>query len=58
MEGLQDGQISLAWNIAAFQRQKKLKKMETYLSKEKKQLPVNVADKMRTMFGAHNKKVK
>jgi hypothetical protein len=58
MEGLQDGQISLAWNIAAFQRQKKLKKLETYFSKEKTAPPIDVAAKMRSMFKVHNEKVK
>jgi len=56
MEGLQDGKTTLAWNIAAFQRQKKLKKVETYLSKEK--VKVNVAEKMKDLFNAHNQSIK
>ena len=57
MEGLQDGQISLAWNIAVFQRQKKLKKVDTYFSKEKTK-PIDVEAKMKSMFKAHNEQVK
>jgi hypothetical protein len=53
MEGLQDGRILLAWNIAAFQRQKKLKDVSTYFVKEKTK-PVDVAAKMKDMFKVHN----
>jgi hypothetical protein len=58
MKGLQENQISLAWNIAAFQRQKKLKKVEQYFTKDKPEAPKDLPDKMRKMFAAHNKQVK
>ena len=56
MEGLQDGRITLAWNIAAFERQKKLKDVKTYFGKEKMQPPKDLKAKMDSLFMAHNMK--
>ena len=58
MQGLQEHSVSLAWHIAAFSRQKKLKDVNTYFVKEKTLPPKDVAEKMKSMFKAHNKKVK
>jgi hypothetical protein len=57
IEGLQNQQISLAWHIAAFQRQKKLKDVSTYFVKAKAE-PQNLEAKMKGLFASHNDKVK
>jgi len=52
--GMRDGRTILAWQIAAFTRQKKLPKLDELLKSETPY--ASVADKMRDLFSQHNHK--
>lgn len=54
LEGLQKGRLSMAWHTAAFQRTKKLEKLEHYIGKDR---PADPGAKLRAILGKHVKKV-
>lgn len=54
MEGLSKGRLSMAWHTAAFQRTKKLEKLDHYVGRDR---PADPGAKLRSMLSPHVKKV-
>lgn len=52
-EGLRDGRTILAWQIAAFERSRKLPKLETLLGKDKRQAGKGLIEALRREKAAH-----
>jgi hypothetical protein len=47
MIGLRDGRMSLAWQIAALTRQKKLPKLDSLMEKERRRDPADLLDMLK-----------